>query len=101
MKRTKEEHPFPPTPPPIRLIKDGVEIKQPKGVYCCDCDYSKEVYLDKSCYCKAPTGKIIKDYIRGDYKEKYWIHSSQDDYPNNKDTNGCTLYKRKWWKFWR
>jgi len=73
-------------------------------VYCKDCRYFKIYDAPRYLYymekCEAPTGKIIKDYIHGDYKEKINKSPGYNNYPNNIDTNGCSFYKRKWWKFW-
>ena len=68
-------------------------------VYCINCAYFRqpEYFQD---YCAAPTGEIIKDYIYGDHKELIDLYPRSDNYPNKRDTNGCTYYKRKWWKFW-
>lgn len=71
-------------------------------VYCKDCRYyflgSLEFRVPS--HCVAPTGKIITDYIRGDYAERINLMPDDDGYPNNRKTNGCKLYRRSWWKFW-
>jgi len=68
-------------------------------VYCIDCVYfSRHQYTAD--YCAAPTGEVVTDYIYGDYKKCINLTIYSDDYPNKKDTNGCSYYKRKWWKFW-
>jgi len=73
-------------------------------VYCCNCRYFVLATIDDYCawsdYCNAPTGKIINDYIVGKYKERINKTVYDKDYPNNRETNGCKYYKRKWWKFW-
>jgi len=72
-------------------------------VYCCHCKYfvrAIDDYVANNDYCKAPTGKIIVDYIDGDYKERIRLDVNDKNYPNKRDTNGCRYYKRKWWKFW-
>lgn len=74
------------------------------GVYCKDCRYYLKItgaaYVLSWEGCIAPTGKIIKDYIKGDYPETVSKKVTNSNYPNNRQTNGCKLYKRKWWKFW-
>jgi hypothetical protein len=65
-------------------------------IYCKNCKYFHHGEWGNSCI--APTGKRIKDYIYGDYDEKVNLIPEHKDYPNKKDTNGCTYYKLKWWK---
>ena len=70
-------------------------------VYCCNCKWFEtdaDGYGDGICVRK--TGKIITDYIHGDYPERKPSRVGDFDYPNKKDTNGCTYYVRSWWKFW-
>ena len=76
------------------------------GVYCKDCKHFErpgfegDGYYWKG-YCKAASKKeIIKDYIFGNYTKVTKVLIDAPDYPNKRDTNGCTLYKQKWWKFW-
>ena len=74
-------------------------------VYCKNCKYYEpSSFLEFIGYisddCNAPTGKIITNYITGDYKERVNKSSFQKGYPNNAKTNGCKYYKRKWYKFW-
>jgi len=73
-------------------------------VYCCNCRYFVQATIGDYCawsdYCRAPTGRIINDYIIGEYKERINLPVHSEDYPNNRNTSGCKYYKRKWWKFW-
>jgi len=70
-----------------------------KKVYCKNCKYLKypsisDIYF--CCKCIAPTGKIIKDYIHGDYEAKINLYVGDIKYPN-KDGE-CKYYKKKWWR---
>jgi len=95
----------------INQIESKIDVKSriitqtdERKVYCCNCRYfvlgTIADYCAYSDYCYAPTGKIINDYIVGKYKERINKDVNDKDYPNNKKTNGCKYYKRKWWKFW-
>ncbi len=63
-----------------------------KKVYCIDCKYFWE--SPREPLCVAPTGKIIVDYIKGDYPEKIFLHPDDEGYPNDRKTSGCTLFKK-------
>lgn len=89
---------LPPVPPSMRLIKEGIGEVLSKSVYCKDCRYF--YYSTWGIRCQAPTGKIIKDYVFGDYPERLDLSIFSKNYPNKGETNGCTYYKRIWWKFW-
>lgn len=64
-----------------------------------------EVYCNKCKYywkgdfswgrCKAPQLGMVTDYINGNYQRT--IEVDEPDYPNKRDTNGCTYYKAKGW----
>ncbi len=75
-----------------------------KKVYCKDCKYFlKYIPLFDESFrykCIAPTGKIITNYIFGDYKELINLYVGDKNYPNNKDTNGCKYYKKKFKKLY-
>ena len=75
-------------------------------VYCKNCRYFVNDFMEEdgehySAYCKAPLKEKIINYIYGN-KTKHHRHISVNnkDFPNKETTNGCKLYKRKWWNFW-
>jgi hypothetical protein len=61
-------------------------------VYCRDCKYffngESRAY---GSYCESPGLGVIADYIFGDSKRILYV--TDKDYPNKRDTNGCTFYK--------
>lgn len=61
-------------------------------VYCKDCKHFHYVNeFHWSCYCDAPELGEVVDYIHGNYKRT--ISEHEENYPNNRETNGCTFYK--------
>lgn len=69
-------------------------------VFCKNCSYQCFDDYDGRRSCVRPTGKIIKNYISGHYKESITIYLGEPNYPNDKVISGCGFYKRKFWKFW-
>ena len=75
-----------------------------RKVYCKNCKWFVGTIYGRvgitRAHCYRATGKIIKDYVYGDYKEYFRCQVGHKDYPNKRDTNGCKHYIRKWYKFW-
>jgi len=71
-------------------------------VYCKDCkwfhneDSSQFGYAPP--HCRAETGKIIVDYVYGDYEEILCVKVDDPKYPNKRKTNGCKFYQPHWRK---
>jgi len=71
-----------------------------KKVFCKDCKWFEHLLDYTPIMCRAKTGETIIDYVYGHYQARIDERPGSKRYPNDRKTNGCTYYKRRWWKWW-